>query len=80
VLDVASASGEPATTVAKVLPQARVVSTDLEEGYLVLGQAHAAHAGVEDRVTFETADGEDLHRYPRGTFDALTCSFGACLA
>lgn len=38
ILDVASASGEPAVTLARALPQARVVSTDFAETYLELGQ------------------------------------------
>ncbi|GAB4818718.1 hypothetical protein N2152v2_005764 [Parachlorella kessleri] len=76
VLDLASASGEPAITLAKRLPAAHIVSTDLESGYQQLGQARARKAGVQDRVTFETADAEELHNYSDSSFDAVTCSFG----
>ena len=80
VLDIASASGEPALTVAKRLPHAHVVSTDLVDTYQELGRARAAAASVQDRVTFETADAENLHSYADGSFDAVTCSFGGGLS
>ncbi len=79
MLDLASASGEPALTVAKHLPNAQVVSTDLVDTYQELGRARAAAAGVQGRVTFEVADAEDLHSYADGSFDVVTCSFGGCL-
>lgn len=75
ILDVASASGEPALTLAAALPQAQLVSTDLAHAFLELGKARAAHAGLTN-VCFETADAEDLHRYADASFDAVTCSLG----
>ena len=41
VLDVASASGEPALTIARALPRAQVASTDLAEAFQELGQVGA---------------------------------------
>ncbi|KAI7836751.1 hypothetical protein COHA_009389 [Chlorella ohadii] len=75
ILDVASASGEPALTLAAALPQAQLLSTDLAHAFLELGKARAASAGLTN-VSFETADAEDLHRYGDASFDAVTCSLG----
>ncbi|PRW57037.1 methyltransferase type 11 [Chlorella sorokiniana] len=75
ILDVASASGEPALTLAVALPQAQLVSTDLAHAFLELGKSRAARAGLTN-VSFETADAEDLHRYGDASFDAVTCSLG----
>lgn len=68
-------SGEPAATLAAALPDARVLSTDLAPPYLELGRAHAAREGLSN-LSFETADAEDLHRYPDASFDAVCCSLG----
>lgn len=76
VLDVASASGEPAVSIARALPGAHMISTDLAEAYLALGQARAEHAGLADCVSFQTADGEDLHSFQNASMDAVTCSLG----
>lgn len=75
ILDVASASGEPAVTLATALPRAECVSTDLAHAYLALGKARAAKLGLGN-ICFETADAEDLHRYSNASFDAVTCSLG----
>ncbi|KAL4452437.1 hypothetical protein ABPG75_008099 [Micractinium tetrahymenae] len=75
ILDVASASGEPAATLAAALPNAQVLSTDLAHAYLQLGKSRAARLGLQN-IAFETADAEDLHRYPDASFDAVTCSLG----
>lgn len=75
ILDVASASGEPAATLASALPSAQVLSTDLAAPYLELGRARAAKLSLQN-IAFETADAEDLSKYPDASFDAVTCSLG----
>ena len=75
ILDIASASGEPAATLARALPQAAVLSTDLAEPYLVLGRARAARLGLTN-VSFQTADATDLRQFGDAEFDAVTCSLG----
>jgi methylase of polypeptide subunit release factors len=42
ILDVASASGEPAVSLARALPQAAVVASDFAEPFLQLGRCAAA--------------------------------------
>ncbi|EFN54936.1 hypothetical protein CHLNCDRAFT_134674 [Chlorella variabilis] len=69
ILDVASASGEPAATLAAALPNAHVVSTDVAPPYLELGQARAQQLGLVN-ISFETADGEDLHQYADDKYDS----------
>jgi ubiquinone/menaquinone biosynthesis C-methylase UbiE len=75
ILDVASASGEPALSLAAALPHARVIATDLAETYLPLGRARAESAGLTN-VSFQVADGENLVGFDSDTFDAVTCSLG----
>lgn len=77
ILDVASASGEPAATLAAALPNAHVVSTDVAPPYLELGQARAQQLGLVN-ISFETADGEDLHQYADDSFDAVAPSASCC--
>lgn len=74
ILDIASASGEPAATLAAALPQAQVLATDFVAPYLEIGRARAAHLGLTN-VQFEVADGENLS-YGDASFDAVTCSLG----
>lgn len=76
VLDVAAASGEPSVTLANRLPHATFIATDLAEIYLPLARRHAAAAGVQDAVSFEAADGENLSQFGDASFDAVTCSLG----
>lgn len=75
ILDIASASGEPAATLAAALPQATVLATDFVAPYLELGKARAARLGLTN-LQFEVADGEDLHHCGDASCDALTCSLG----
>lgn len=75
VLDVASASGEPALSLATALPNATIIATDLAETYLPLGRARAAAANLTN-VAFEAADGENLSQFEQGSFDAVTCCLG----
>lgn len=75
ILDVASASGEPALSLAAALPHAQVIATDLAETYLPLGRARAENAGLSN-VSFQVADGENLVGFENDTFDAVTCSLG----
>jgi ubiquinone/menaquinone biosynthesis C-methylase UbiE len=74
ILDIASASGEPAATLAAALPQAQVLATDFVASYLEIGRARAARLGLTN-VQFEVADGENLS-YEDASFDAVTCSLG----
>ncbi|CAM9172627.1 unnamed protein product [Scytosiphon promiscuus] len=75
VLDVASAGGEPAITIAKLLPHATVHATDFAPAMMDLIRQRAAEAGVSN-VTASVADGEALTEFEDGSVDAVTCTFG----
>ena len=73
VLDLASGPGEPAATIARALPDASVVATDVSED-MVAGAAEATRdlANVEVRL----ADAQALDAFGDGSFDAVTCCYG----
>lgn len=75
ILDVAAASGEPSLSLAKALPNASIIATDIAETYLPLGQARAEAAGIYN-VKFEAADGENLSQFADASYDVVTCSLG----
>jgi ubiquinone/menaquinone biosynthesis C-methylase UbiE len=74
VLDVASASGEPAVSLAKALPNISILSTDIAKTFMPFAELHAKQIGVNN-VSFDVADGEKLH-YANNAFDAVCCSMG----
>ncbi len=75
VLDVASGSGEPALTLARVVGlRGRVTASDFVPGMLEVARQRAAAAALHN-VDFVEADTEDLP-FPDNTFDAVTCRFG----
>lgn len=76
ILDVAAAAGEPAISIAKSLPGATIISTDLAPAFLDIGRARAAAAGVSEKITFEAADAENLAAYADASFDLVTCCMG----
>lgn len=78
VLDVASGPGEPALSIAAALaPDGQVTATDLTPEMLVSATENARARGVTN-IIFQQADAEALP-FPDGSFDAVTCRFGAML-
>lgn len=75
MLDLASASGEPAATLAAALPLAAVHATDLTPEFVALGRARLARLGLAN-VVCEQADAEALGQYADASFDAVTCCMG----
>eukprot|EP00903_Cladosiphon_okamuranus_P010301 g9749.t1 len=75
VLDVASAAGEPAITIAKAIPGAVVHATDFAPAMIGKIRRRVAEAGVSN-VTAAVADGEALTGFGDGSVDAVTCTFG----
>lgn len=75
VLDLASGHGEPALDIARlVAPGGHVTATD-QGPLLEIARQRAAAAGI-DNITFRLADAHALP-FPDGTFDRVTCRFGA---
>ncbi len=78
VLDVASGPGEPALSIAAAIaPDGQVTATDLTPEMLASAEENARARGVAT-IAFRQADAESLP-FPDGSFDAVTCRFGAML-
>ena len=75
VLDVASASGEPAASLAAALPLAMVHATDLTPRFVQLGAARAARLGLPN-MRCQLADGERLEQFADASCDAVCCCMG----
>ncbi len=56
VLDVATGSGALALALARELPRAQVVATDVSEAALALASENAQRHGLHDRIRFATGD------------------------
>jgi len=74
ILDIAAGTGEPGLTIASLLKNGKVISTDLSEGMQEVAREKAAARGL---ANFETkvADVSELP-FDDNTFDAITCRFG----
>lgn len=75
VLDVASNGGNPAVPLAKALPHAQVVATDLSPVAVSFISGYAQAEEVTN-VTAQPADAQNLEHFPDRTFAAVTCSYG----
>lgn len=75
VLDLACGTGDFAIAIAKASPEAHVTGVDLSEGMLEVMKEKVAKQGLQDRISIETGDGENL-RFPDGSFDRVTNAFG----
>jgi len=75
VLDLATGTGEPALSIAKVVgPSGRVVATDLVPEMLEGASENAATQGLSN-MEFKVADAENLP-FGGGEFDRVTARFG----
>ncbi|MDP4230047.1 MAG: class I SAM-dependent methyltransferase [Bacteroidota bacterium] len=74
VLDIASGTGEPALSIAKVVSAGKVIATDLSDGMLGIAKGHAVSKGI---VNFE-AIASDATKLPfaDNSFDAVSCRLG----
>ncbi len=76
ILDVACGTGDSTISAAKAAAEgSEVIGVDISEGMLALVRDKAEKAGVSDRVSVETGDGEAL-RFDDRSFDRVTCAFG----
>lgn len=74
ILDIAAGTGEPALTLAKMLPTGKVIITDLSEDMLNIARENALKQGVAN-VEFVVCDVSELP-FPDDTFDAVSCRMG----
>jgi demethylmenaquinone methyltransferase/2-methoxy-6-polyprenyl-1,4-benzoquinol methylase len=75
VLDVAGGTGDIAFRIADRSASAVVTVADINEDMLAVGRTRAAERRLADRVTFQTANAEELP-FDSGRFDAVTIAFG----
>jgi ubiquinone/menaquinone biosynthesis C-methylase UbiE len=77
-LDIATGIGEPAVTAArKVMPNGKVLATDISPQMLAIAKTRAASLGLNGIIEFRESDGEKLD-LPDQTakFDAILSRFG----
>jgi ubiquinone/menaquinone biosynthesis C-methylase UbiE len=74
VLDVATGTGEPGISLAKIAKKGRVIGADISEGMLAVARENAAKQGVTNYST-QAADACEIP-YPDQTFDAVSCRLG----
>jgi len=74
VLDVASGTGEPGLTIATMIPNGKVVITDLADHMLEISIEHAEKRAIKN-VDFRACDVCELP-FEDNTFDAISCRFG----
>lgn len=74
ILDVASGTGEPGLTIATMIPNGKVVITDLADHMLEIANEHASQKGIKNIETLAC----DVCELPfaDNTFDAISCRFG----
>jgi ubiquinone/menaquinone biosynthesis C-methylase UbiE len=78
VLDIATGIGEPAVTAArKVMPNGRVVATDISPQMLAIARTRAKSLGLDGIMEFRESDGEKLDWLDsRAKFDAIISRWG----
>ena len=74
VLDVAAGSGEPGLTIAGIVTEGSVISSDLSGEMLAIGREKAAQRNIKNFTT-QVCDACELP-YADATFDAISCRFG----
>ena len=75
VLDLACGTGDFSIAVAKALTECHVTGVDLSEGMLAVMREKVDKAGLNDMISIEEGDGENL-RFPDNTFDRVSIAFG----
>lgn len=74
-LDVGCGTGDMAIALARRGPaETHITGVDFSEGMLRVGRAKVRRLGLEDRITLQTGDGEEL-AFPDGVFDAVTSAW-----
>jgi len=74
VLDIAGGTGEPGLTIATMIPEGKVIITDLAEEMLVITAANAAKQHISN-IQIKACDVCELP-FDDNSFDAVSCRFG----
>jgi demethylmenaquinone methyltransferase/2-methoxy-6-polyprenyl-1,4-benzoquinol methylase len=75
ILDVATGTADVAIMAARMLKPDRVIGIDIANLMLDLGRVKIKKSGLEQVITLETGDSEQL-RFDKDQFDAVTVAFG----
>lgn len=76
ILDIACGTGDFSIAAAGRMHQgSRITAVDISSGMLDIMRHKVARAGLTDRISMKTGDGEHLD-FPDRTFDAVTIAFG----
>ncbi len=75
ILDVATGTGDLAIAMLKANPD-KIVGIDISNGMLEVGRKKMKEKGLEDKITLQQADSENLP-FEDNSFDAVSVSFGA---
>ena len=80
VLDVATGTGQPALTIARIVgPKGRVVGVDLSPQMLEIAKEEAAYQGLTNTVDFQVVKDESLLMFSDNIFDSVVCRNGLML-
>lgn len=74
VLDVATGTGEPGLSIARIVSGGKVTGTDLSDGMLAVAKERAGAQSIENYETV-VSDVTELP-FADNTFDAISCRFG----
>lgn len=74
ILDIATGTGDLAIAALKLHPEC-IIGVDISEGMIRVGQQKVNARGLQDVISFQTADSEDLP-FESDEFDAITVAFG----
>ena len=74
ILDIAAGTGEPALSLAKMVPDGKVIVTDLSDDMLNIARENALQQGITN-VEFLACDVSELP-FESDTFDSVSCRMG----
>jgi ubiquinone/menaquinone biosynthesis C-methylase UbiE len=77
LLDVATGTGQPALTIAKIVgPNGKVIGVDLSPKMLEVAKEEAASQGLTNVLDFQVVKDESLSIFSDNTFDSVVCRNG----
>ncbi|MBQ3174209.1 MAG: bifunctional demethylmenaquinone methyltransferase/2-methoxy-6-polyprenyl-1,4-benzoquinol methylase UbiE [Alistipes sp.] len=76
IMDVATGTGDLAIAMAKRVDRTHILGIDLSEEMLAVARRKIEKQGLEERITLEKGDAENLDMVEDGTIDAATVAFG----
>ena len=80
VLDVATGTGQPALTIAKIVGQnGKVIGVDLSPEMIEVAKEEAAYLGLTNTVVFQVIKDESLSMFSDNVFDSVVCRNGLML-